>query len=84
MQYIFIILQIYLKVKLETFCFLFCVSIIFELEIFHNHDPPYLIKTTSKYCKFKNFCENFISQIVLKDIFAMLKICGWGMIYIYQ
>ena len=33
-----------------------------------------------KYCKFEIFCNNFISRIALKDIFAMLKFCDYGMI----
>ena len=28
----------------------------------------------NKYCKIRNFHEDFFSQIALKDIFAMLKI----------
>ena len=26
-----------------------------------------------KYCKFRNFCENLFSKIMLKDIFVMVK-----------
>ena len=36
------------------------------------------------YCKFRSFCKNFITLIALKDIFAMLKICNWGMTYLHR
>ena len=36
------------------------------------------------YCKFGNFCDNFIFPNGVKDIFATLKIRDKGMIYLYQ
>ena len=37
-----------------------------------------------KHSKFGNFRENFISPKALKDIFSILKIHDFSMIYIYQ
>ena len=48
-----------------------------EESIFH---PTQIIK----YCKFGSFREIFLCDYLLKDLFAMLKICDKGMIYLHQ
>ena len=55
----------------------------------HSTAPPVGLQQVTLgsqvFCKFeKKFAKILVSQIALKDMFAMLKIRDKGMIYLYQ